>query len=320
MTETEAFEAMLAHHRSLTEGVHARAAALHAAVANGGSYEVRVAELVTYLAQEVLPHALAEEQTIYPVAARDVDLVATVDAMTAEHQRLADLSERLARAGEGQEALAVASTIEPLFAAHVDKENDLLLPRLRADGALVDLLAQMHGVLEGIGPKAERGAAGPVEGSLEPVLALLLEASKALSASGQGDRACRLVAAAWAALRRQRPDLAVRATAALHGLVRTGTAVPVQFGRGSAGGEAAPEEVLDVRDLAPAQRHEVIFATYSGLRPATSFVLVNDHDPKPLYYQFAAEHPGEFTWEYAEAGPRVWRVRIGRAATQVTAR
>jgi len=56
---------------------------------------------------------------------------------------------------------------------------------------------------------------------LGPVLALLLEAAKALSGSGEGDRACRLVAAAWAALRGPRPDLAVRATAALHGLVRT---------------------------------------------------------------------------------------------------
>ncbi|MBX6351258.1 MAG: DUF2249 domain-containing protein, partial [Clostridia bacterium] len=30
------------------------------------------------------------------------------------------------------------------------------------------------------------------------------------------------------------------------------------------------------------------------------------------YYQFAAEEPGRFTWEYVESGPEVWRVRIGR--------
>ena len=41
-------------------------------------------------------------------------------------------------------------------------------------------------------------------------------------------------------------------------------------------------------------------------------MLVNDHDPKPLYYQFAAEHEGEFSWGYLEEGPDVWRVRIGR--------
>ena len=50
-------------------------------------------------------------------------------------------------------------------------------------------------------------------------------------------------------------------------------------------------------------------------RPAEdAFVLVNDHDPKPLYYQFAAEYPDAFTWDYLETGPEVWQVRIGRPA------
>ena len=54
---------------------------------------------------------------------------------------------------------------------------------------------------------------------------------------------------------------------------------------------------LDVRVLPPAQRHTLIFQTFEALRPGTAFELVNDHDPKPLYYQFAAERAGEFTWE-----------------------
>jgi uncharacterized protein (DUF2249 family) len=28
----------------------------------------------------------------------------------------------------------------------------------------------------------------------------------------------------------------------------------------------------------------------------------------------AAENAGEFSWEYLEEGPEVWRVRIGRTA------
>ncbi len=71
---------------------------------------------------------------------------------------------------------------------------------------------------------------------------------------------------------------------------------------------------LDVRQLIPRERHTQIFQTYTDLQPGTAFVLVNDHDPKPLYYQFQAEHTGEFTWEYLEEGPEVWRVRIGRPA------
>lgn len=69
---------------------------------------------------------------------------------------------------------------------------------------------------------------------------------------------------------------------------------------------------LDVREEPPARRHELIFQTYTDLSPGSAFVLVNDHDPKPLYYQFAAEHAGDFTWDYQEEGPQTWRVRIGR--------
>ncbi len=73
-------------------------------------------------------------------------------------------------------------------------------------------------------------------------------------------------------------------------------------------------EVLDVRELIPAQRHVIIFEKYNALEPGQAYVLVNDHDPKPLYYQFAAEHDGQFTWQYLEEGPEVWRVEIGRPA------
>ncbi len=78
------------------------------------------------------------------------------------------------------------------------------------------------------------------------------------------------------------------------------------------GDAPATGEVLDVRPLPPAQRHERIFQTFVALPSGASFVLVNDHDPKPLYYQFVHEHPGEFTWAYEERGPTVWRVRIGK--------
>ena len=71
-------------------------------------------------------------------------------------------------------------------------------------------------------------------------------------------------------------------------------------------------QTLDVRSLVPAERHRRIFETYDGLTAGNNFVLVNDHDPKPLYYQFEAEHKGEFSWHYLEQGPQVWRVEIGR--------
>jgi uncharacterized protein (DUF2249 family) len=74
------------------------------------------------------------------------------------------------------------------------------------------------------------------------------------------------------------------------------------------------ETILDARSIEPALRHTTIFATYASLAPGTSFVLMNDHDPKSLYYHFAAEHDGEFAWEYLERGPSMFRIRIGRKA------
>ncbi len=72
------------------------------------------------------------------------------------------------------------------------------------------------------------------------------------------------------------------------------------------------DQVLDVRAEPPARRHALIFESFEKLVPGAGFELRNDHDPKPLYYQFAAEQAGRFTWDYLEQGPDVWRVRIGR--------
>jgi uncharacterized protein (DUF2249 family) len=72
------------------------------------------------------------------------------------------------------------------------------------------------------------------------------------------------------------------------------------------------DAILDVRTEPPARRHTLIFETYDGLGSGEGFVLVNDHDPKPLWYQFEAEHKGAYSWDYLEQGPEVWRVRIGR--------
>lgn len=74
------------------------------------------------------------------------------------------------------------------------------------------------------------------------------------------------------------------------------------------------EAILDVRIIPPREKHPTIFQTFNALTPGHAFILVNDHDPMPLRYQFEAEHAGQFTWEYLEKGPAVWRVAIGKSA------
>ncbi|MCK6404654.1 MAG: DUF2249 domain-containing protein [Rhodocyclaceae bacterium] len=70
---------------------------------------------------------------------------------------------------------------------------------------------------------------------------------------------------------------------------------------------------VDVRSIVPRERHPLIFGTFDALAPGEALLLINDHDPKPLFYQFQAEAEGEFTWDYIERGPEVWQVRIGKA-------
>jgi uncharacterized protein (DUF2249 family) len=71
-------------------------------------------------------------------------------------------------------------------------------------------------------------------------------------------------------------------------------------------------ETIDVREIPPRNRHPLIFQTFDALEEGDAFELVNDHDPKPLYYQFLHERPNQFTWEYLEQGPTTWRVAIQR--------
>jgi len=71
---------------------------------------------------------------------------------------------------------------------------------------------------------------------------------------------------------------------------------------------------IDVRDLAPRDRHPLIFSALRGLAVAETMEIVNDHDPKPLYYQMQAERRGQFSWDSVENGPEVWRVRITKLA------
>ncbi len=80
------------------------------------------------------------------------------------------------------------------------------------------------------------------------------------------------------------------------------------------GGQQQSGAVIDVRTIIPRDRHPLIFNTFHALGSGDDFVLVNDHDPKPLYYQFEAEYHDSFGWDYLEQGPDVWRVRISRTA------
>ncbi len=69
---------------------------------------------------------------------------------------------------------------------------------------------------------------------------------------------------------------------------------------------------IDVRTIAPRERHSLIFGRFEALPPGEALLLVNDHDPRPLYYQFQDRHNGQFEWDYLQSGPDLWQVKIGK--------
>jgi uncharacterized protein (DUF2249 family) len=69
---------------------------------------------------------------------------------------------------------------------------------------------------------------------------------------------------------------------------------------------------VNATEYPPHLKHKVIFETFERLAPEEAMLLINDHDPVPLRYQFEANHAEHFTWDYIERGPAVFQVRIGK--------
>ncbi|MDF2960994.1 MAG: hypothetical protein K0S39_2729 [Paenibacillus sp.] len=72
------------------------------------------------------------------------------------------------------------------------------------------------------------------------------------------------------------------------------------------------KSTVNAPEYPPQIKHKVIFETFDALQSGEAMLLINDHDPKPLFFQFKIERPDQFTWEYIEQGPVTFRVKIGR--------
>ncbi|HYE31064.1 MAG TPA: DUF2249 domain-containing protein [Methylomirabilota bacterium] len=70
------------------------------------------------------------------------------------------------------------------------------------------------------------------------------------------------------------------------------------------------DRVMDVRPIPCSIKHGMIIETWLNMPVGEHFILLNDHDPIPLRYQFQGEWPGCFTWEHLERGPEAFRVKI----------
>ena len=146
----------------------------------------------------------------------------------------------------------------------------------------------------------------------------LVRACRALAEAGRPHDAGRFAADGWVVVRGSHPRQAQRLDGVMHHAARLEQQLD-HTERQIRREPVMADRILDVRTEIPKRRHELIFETFGELAPGTAYVLVNDHDPKPLRYQFEAELPGQFSWAYLEEGPEVWRVRIGRTAATAAA-
>ena len=147
-SDQQALAAVLNHHAELRGGLSERVSDLYEAVRTRAAHYRQLAALREFVDSSLLPHAAAEEATLYPAAATAAPLL--VEAMRAEHRALADRAHALAGARRPVEALAVAEGLAAVFDVHVDKENELLLPLLTrtAGVSLAGLLRAMHDQLD----------------------------------------------------------------------------------------------------------------------------------------------------------------------------
>ena len=73
--------------------------------------------------------------------------------------------------------------------------------------------------------------------------------------------------------------------------------------------------VVDTREGGRASCADLVGRAFDDLPAGGRFVLVADHDPRPLHYMFDAERPGQSSWSPLEEGPHLWKVVVSKATT-----
>jgi uncharacterized protein (DUF2249 family) len=271
-----AARAVVDHHAQLAAGVDQRVDALVRHV--DGQYLLKAEDarqdLLGYLRREILPHAKAEEDKLYPPAAALADGRLLVEGMIEEHRTLTVLVTELADAESPVRAAAAARALGTLFAVHLAKENDLVLPLLVAtpEVALSQVLAGMHELLGEEGGHAAGGERD--EGAAE---------ERAEDGCGCGGCGCGGDQAAGAASSAAAPVLSVDAR-------------------------------LDVRDVPHSQRHALVLSTVEALPPGEAVVLVASHAPRPVLTEIGDRFGARIQAQWLQSGPEVWQVRLERLA------
>jgi uncharacterized protein (DUF2249 family) len=294
--DAAAVEAVREHHAELSGRLAAHAEHLlrMVAAADSAAFGQARAAAADFCTEQLLPHAAAEEDALYPAAAALPQTKLLVEAMIAEHRVLEGLVRDLGEATEPPRVAAAAHALRVLFDAHLAKENDLILPAVAADPAvsLTGILAGMHELL------GEHGGHEPGAGE------------------GHADCGCRQVEG--------HPGHATGHAGCGCGQAEGHPAVHAAGHAGCGCGEAdgpagcdcnevdvdMPE--LDVRTVPHAIRHATVIGAFDAIPAGGSLLLIAPHDPLPLLRQLSRRTGGAMAVSYEQRGPEAWHLRLTR--------
>lgn len=151
--DARAAEAVEQHHAEMAGALELKGQALVAAARANDAAALQTAKdaLVSWSRRELVPHAQAEEETLYRAAATKDEAKLLVQAMLAEHAEIIALVEELEHAKDAVAALGATAALRRVFAIHLAKENEQILPLLVASPStsVAELLDGMHEILGG---------------------------------------------------------------------------------------------------------------------------------------------------------------------------
>lgn len=147
--DAEALETIKNDHAHLAGQLAALTDAMLSAVERGADFELARAAALVFLTGELLPHATAEEDRLYPAATRTERARPLVESMIAVHRIIGSLVEHI-RMEPPVRAAGSGHALRVLFDAHLTDENERILPIVAADPE-VSLVEVTHGMHELLG-------------------------------------------------------------------------------------------------------------------------------------------------------------------------
>lgn len=142
--ENNPADAIIAHHAEMIRELQKRADTVIGIVTRDGASERAATAAADYFETTIVPHAHAEEATLY--AAADSSEHRLIESLKMEHVTLRRLGAALREARDGATRAYIVGALNHMFALHAAKENEYVLPTVLAQPRtdLQELMRRMH--------------------------------------------------------------------------------------------------------------------------------------------------------------------------------